>query len=220
MRERFAGCPRLNCRISTTKRRFPILRLAHFITDFGDPAIVLPVGGIIGLWLFLVTSWQITARWTVSLLLVGIGAAGLRLLFYIWPPLVSPELRIPSGHTAGSALVYGGFALIIARAGSEREGAAATAMATLIISAIAFSRVYLPNGHSAVEVAVGLIIGLGCLAWFARADFAAAGPSMHLRAMTVAVTALAWLLHGQQFNVWPLLRAAALYVHSVFIAVG
>jgi hypothetical protein len=163
----------------------------------------------------LVTSWQISARWTVSLLLVGIAAAGLRSLFYIWPPLVSSGLRIPSGHTAGSALVYGGLALIIARAGSAWEGATATAMATLIISAIAFSRVYLPNGHSAAEVGVGLIIGLGCLAWFAQADFDVTRLRIHPQAMTGAVITLAVLLHGHRLPVWTLLRTLALQAQSL-----
>jgi hypothetical protein len=157
------------------------------------------------------SSWQISARWAASLLLAGIAAAGLRWLFYIGPPVVASALRVPSGHTAGSALVYGGLALMIARAGSPREGAAAIAASVLLVGAIALTRIYLPNTHSVAEVIVGLAIGLGCLAWFARADLNIAYPG----AMTAVVIALALLLHGHRFAVWPLLRTLALQVQSV-----
>ena len=186
---------------------------------------MLPLGGLIALWLLLAMSWQIAARWAAALLFAGIAAAGLRWLLYVTSPIEAFALRIPSGHAAGSALVYGGLALLIARARSRREGAVAVAAATVLVGAIAFSRVYLPYGHSGAEVIVGLGIGLGCLAWFARADLKTAGRVAYPKIltpeiMTAAVIALAVLLHGHRLGVWPLLRALALYVQSEVVALG
>ncbi len=181
---------------------------------------MLPAGSLIAIWLLLVASRQIALRWAASLLLVGIAVAGLRWLLYICPLPGALALRIPSGHAAGSALVYGGLAFLIARDRSRRKGVTMIAAAAILVAAIAFSRVYLPNGHSAAEVVAGLSIGLCCLAWLARADLKPSAPLAYPEAVTVAVIALAVLLHGNRLGVWSLLRRLALYAQSLLVGAG
>ena len=99
----------------------------NFLTDFADQAVVLPVAGAV-LVLLLATGWRRGAlAWAgcVSGVLAVMLALKLVTLACGWR-VPWTGLYSPSGHTAASAVVYGGLlALLI------RPDAAGTAVAAL-----------------------------------------------------------------------------------------
>jgi membrane-associated phospholipid phosphatase len=84
--------------------------------------------------------------------------SGLKLMLDVCGPIIAGTLRSPSGHTAVSVVVYGGYAAIIGA--HYRPTARLTLMvgATIFALGIALSRLVL-HFHSGIEVGVGLIVG-------------------------------------------------------------
>jgi membrane-associated phospholipid phosphatase len=140
--------------------------MLHFVTDLGDAARLLPASLLLAGYLLylrsaraaliLVSTLAVCAGVTV-LLKLGLHACGLETHAF--------GLRSPSGHASLSTAFYISSAMMF----SVDRGAYARAVLMLgsagLIAAIAVSRV-LVDAHTATEVAVGLLIGLGSAAWF------------------------------------------------------
>jgi membrane-associated phospholipid phosphatase len=74
--------------------------------------VLLPIVGIIPLWLIWVRFPRAALWWAAAAALCIGSTALLKIYFYSCPPFA--EVRSPSGHTSLSTLVYGGIAVIIA----------------------------------------------------------------------------------------------------------
>ncbi len=136
----------------------------NFITDFGDSAVLLPLSFAILIWLAIARSVRTGIWWMAALLICGAGIGILKMLFFACPP--DGDLESPSGHTALSALIYGGLATILTTDLQSKWLRRALGVgAFLFILTIAWSRLIL-HMHTLPEVVTGLAIGTAVLALF------------------------------------------------------
>jgi membrane-associated phospholipid phosphatase len=184
------------------------------VTNFGDLAVLLPIVGIIPLWL-------IGVRFPRRALVGRRGGAMRRQhrvakdLFLSCPPFA--ELRSPSGQTSLSTLVSGGIAVIIAAGGTRWHRLLSYAAGAALIAAIAISRVLL-QAHSPLETGFGLVIGSIALAVFARKYLGHRPAVVSLRPLIVAVTLLLITLHGDELRAEELLHAIGIYLQIASLA--
>jgi membrane-associated phospholipid phosphatase len=189
--------------------------LLYLITNFGDLAVLLPVAGIIPLWLLAMRLPHVAFRWAVALALCAGGIAVLKIFFYACPPFA--ELRSPSGHTGLSTLVYGAIVLILATEGAGGRRIVTIVAGAMFILAIALSRVLL-HAHTPLEAVFGLAIGLTALAAFAQAYLARRTVAVSLRPLVIAVALLLVALHGEQLHAEELLHAIGVYLQVAQLA--
>lgn len=79
----------------------------------------------------------------------------------LWPALVNEKtFSFPSGHATMSTLFYGAVAALVLHLSRNRALRAATlVLATVVILAVCYSRIYL-GAHWATDVAAGILVGL------------------------------------------------------------
>lgn len=129
----------------------------HFITDFGDEAVVLPLALAVAAALALAgwrrgaASWLLCIAATLFAVMLG------KLAAHACGPVPLVSLRSPSGHTAAAAVVAGGLLALVAPPHWRVRLAAGAALLVAIV--VGFSRVAL-GAHSRSEVVVGAMIGV------------------------------------------------------------
>jgi membrane-associated phospholipid phosphatase len=137
------------------------------LTNFGDAAVLLPLSGILFLWLLAARPVRAALAWAAALTVCNGVLAVLKVYFFACP--LTPSLHSPSGHTGFSVMVYGGLAVILAlETRSRRRRIAIVAGGVAATVSIAVSRLLL-GVHTVTEVALGALIGAACLAGFAQA---------------------------------------------------
>jgi membrane-associated phospholipid phosphatase len=185
------------------------------VTDFGDAAVLLPLAGIIPLWLLAMRQSRAALWWGVAVALCAGGIAVLKIYFYACPPLAA--LHSPSGHTSLSTLVYGAIALIVAMEAARWQRVLIYGAGATVILAIAISRVLL-GAHSPLEASFGLVVGLVTLAIFAQAYLAHRPAEISLRPLLVSAALLLVVLHGQELHAEELLHAIGIYLQVASLA--
>src|SRR6266581_2995082 len=126
------------------------------LTDLGDLAVLLPLAGLVLLWL-LTLKPRSAAAWWLTAIVLCVGLTGLsKVYFFACPP--GRDLVSPSGHTSFGMLVYGAIAMIVAAEGSNWLRGATLGAGTALIAGIAGSRLIL-GAHSLAEIALGMAIG-------------------------------------------------------------
>jgi membrane-associated phospholipid phosphatase len=188
----------------------------HIITGFGDPALVLPISGIVLVWLAVGGFYGLATRWVIAVGMCGFATALVRFVFHVGREVGWVDLpHIPSGHTSGSTLVYGTLALIAAHAQRDRRAAiAAAAAGAVMVGMIAFSRIA-TYAHTGEEVLAGMSVGLAVLFWFG-CNYLATNPQLkggRVAAIGILLTGLA--LHGERADIWPVLEAIVAKVRTV-----
>lgn len=192
------------------------MSLMDVVTAFGDPALVLPVAGILLLWLLAGRAYGLAAKWVVAVALCGFATAFARLVFYIGRAMGWADLpHVPSGHASGSTLVYGTLALVAAHALKDWRAATLAVLAGIIaVGLIGFSRIA-TDAHTGEEVIAGMAVGLAILGWFGwtylRADPALKGG----RVAAVGILLAGLALHGERAAIWPVLEAIVAKVRTV-----
>lgn len=175
-----------------------------FLTDFGDPGVLLPVAAAILGVLLLLGQHRAAALWTLTL---GMSLGVVLVLKLTFAGCVSPsrltEIHSPSGHTASATLVYGGLiALLDTRLVITLV--ASVGCATLIGT----SRLLL-HLHTAEEAALGGGIGVLGVALLAvslpRNAMIGSRGELSL-SLSIVVMSLALALHGIHWRVEPLIR--------------
>jgi membrane-associated phospholipid phosphatase len=132
-------------------------------TDFGDTAITVPLAVLMLLGMVATRQTRLAVGWTLTIVGCAGAISALKLVLSVCGPvMLDPALRSPSGHTAMSTVVYGGFAAVIGATLSRAARLALIGGAGLFALGIALSRVIL-NYHSVSEVAVGLLVGCTAL---------------------------------------------------------
>ncbi len=175
-----------------------------FITDFADQAVILPVALAIavslwrGGWITGARTWVLCCGTTLATL----GAAKLA-VFVFGPFSFLPLLDSPSGHTAASAIAWGGLAvLLLPRPHRRSLGLPIAAAITALIGA---TRLGL-HVHTLPDVVIGAAIGLtGTLVLALTLDDLPPGLRRSLLlgpALLIAAT-----LHGYRLPAEPLLRS-------------
>ncbi len=149
---------------STSRGGYQLRAIWHFVTDFGDTAVTVPLAGLMVGFLLAARRPRLAIGWGLAILGGASAVAVLKLVLSACDhPLNGFGLSSPSGHTAMSISVYGGFAAVIATTLTRPARAAVIAGTAALIIAIALSRILL-NYHSTIEVAVGLAVGIAALA--------------------------------------------------------
>ena len=179
------------------------------LTGLGDAALLLPLAATIFLWLSLSGAARAAAWWTFSIVVCGGVTAVLKIFFWGCPPVA--DLHSPSGHTSLSTLVYGALGLIVAVDGGRWRATVAAVAASLLIVAIAVSRVLL-DMHSIPEVVLGWIIGGAALAFFGRCYSRWRPARPRLAPLLVGAAVLAALLHGSELRAEELFHRLSRYL--------
>jgi hypothetical protein len=171
-----------------------------FVSDFGDTAVTVPLALLMGCSLLVARHFRLALGWCLAIL----GCAGLigalkLLLAVCGHSLAGAALSSPSGHTAMSTAVYGGFAAMLGISLQRPARQVLTAATAALVLGIAASRAAL-HYHSAAEIGVGLAVGsmaLGAVMMLVRRC-----RPMRLPILPVAAAALAIALffHGVR---WP-----------------
>lgn len=178
--------------------------LLRHLTDCGDTAVTVPLAILMFAFLALAGERRLAIGWAIIMLGIVATISGLKLVLGICGPAwLGPSLRSPSGHTAISMLVYGGYAAVISAAWQAKARLVFRTAAILFALGIAVSRVVL-RFHSTAEVLVGLAIGgvaLALLYVIVARNRPAPLPLVWLAA-SVAVAFL--LFYGER---WPAERA-------------
>ena len=179
------------------------------LTDFGDLAVVLPLSAAILFWLLAMRSASAAGWWLAAVALCAGGTALLKIYFVACP--AGRELTSPSGHTSFSTLVFGALAVLVAvERGASWQRLTVLGMTSLFVAAIAVSRLVL-RVHSALEIALGTIIGLAALAVFAQGYLRYRPVDVSLTPLLLAVVVLTTLLHGRELHAEQFLHAISRY---------
>jgi membrane-associated phospholipid phosphatase len=176
------------------------------LTEFGNIAVLMPLAGVLLLWLLLMHSPRGATRWAISVALCVALTAVLKLSFY----RATADLPKPSGHTSFSTLVGGAMTLVTA---TESRGLPRiiTISRGGFILAIAASRLLL-HAHSACEVGLGLVIGTAALALFGRRYLRCRPAKVSLSTLFLIGGALMLVLYGREFDAKHVLRRVAGYL--------
>ena len=182
------------------------------ITDLGDSALMLPLALALAAVLWSQQSAAAALTW-LGTLLPGLAVlAALKLLGHTCEAaLAGPSLVSPSGHAAFATMVYGSVGIVLAR---HLRGAGrwlAMAVPTTVAAGVAATRVLL-NSHTALEVAVGLFVGVVTLVVFAR-RYSALPPiavrSHRAGALLAGTVLLLVTLHGERLQAEEVIRTIA-----------
>ncbi|MFZ2500507.1 MAG: phosphatase PAP2 family protein [Minisyncoccia bacterium] len=140
------------------------LQVFESITFFGDAITIIGIAGIIGLFLFFSKS---TRPYLAGLIITLCGAVASEYVLKelvgrvrpggLIPAIVETSPSFPSGHATASMALYGFIAFILCRWYPQHRRMV-IAIATIIILAIGFSRLYL-GVHFPSDVIAGYILG-------------------------------------------------------------
>lgn len=180
-------------------------RVMVVLSELGDAAVLVPV--VLG-----VLAWLLWRRlWRDGLYWLAAGGFGTLAVVVIRVTLRIPRpveglysgvdvYSFPSGHATLSTVVYGFLATLIAPALPLRARWVPYSLAALLISGIAFSRLYL-GAHWLADVAAGLSLGVAWIAVLAIARHRRRGGPFAIRGLGAVACAV-------------FLAAAALHVHG------
>ena len=188
--------------------------LLHAITDLGDSALLLPASAFLVAYLFYFRTLTVAWIWVSTLALCAFLTLFLKVAFFTCGTAVPAlDLHSPSGHTSLSMTFYGCAALMVSADKGRATQIAMLAAGTLLVVAVAISRVLL-HAHSPTEALLGLSIGIVCVAWFGRRFWALPPLSLPWRWARAVVVLLAIVTHGMHWDIeWAVARIAAL-IHS------
>ena len=155
-------------------------------TELGDRAVTLPVIIAVLAWLLWHRAWRPATYWIAAVSVGEVLTALLKTGFAL--PRPSPmydgtsAFGFPSGHAAMSIVTYGFLAIIATRELSVRAQAALAITLSVLVSLIAFSRIYL-GAHWLSDVLGGLTFGLAWVALLATAYLRRPTPSVAPRGL-------------------------------------
>lgn len=169
----------------------------HFVTDFADQAVVVPMIFAVGVTLWFL-GWRRGSISWLGILGCTLFAMLLVKLFGIaCGPSHLPRMRTPSGHTAAAAVLAGSLAAVVVQ---QRRCLAAMLTACAAACVIGSSR-YLLGLHSLSEVLAGSVVGIAGAVAFAWT--AGPAPRMQLRLLAVPIVLVLVIFHGHRLNVEP-----------------
>jgi undecaprenyl-diphosphatase len=148
-------------------RVVPIDRIVVAITELGDAPVTIAVASVVLVWLAWHRAWHAVIYGAAAVA----GGAGFALLLKVTLQQPRPEpsyagwnaFSFPSSHTTTSVALYGFLGLLVGREVGMRWRVAAVLTVVLLVSSIAFSRLYL-GALWLSDVAAGFAFGL---AWIA-----------------------------------------------------
>jgi membrane-associated phospholipid phosphatase len=187
----------------------------NFVTDFGDIAVTAPLATLMAGFLVAARRPPLAIAWGAAIIGCA-GAIGLLKLALVdcGRPLAGPVLASPSGHTAMSIAVYGGFAAIVGTRLALPARAAAMAGALSLAIGIALSRLVLRD-HNAIEVAVGLAVGSAALVVIAVSVGRERPATLPVGYLLAAAVVVALIFHGERWPAEPAIHRLALWLNAL-----
>jgi len=170
------------------------------ITQFGDTAVGIPLAALVltalaaSGWLRGAMAWVLAAAGCGAVMAVLKITSRLASCGY-GPDLPPPPVFSPSGHAALSAVMYGGLAVLGGRQMPPKSRLLLGLVAAAWIGLIASSRIEL-QAHTPIEVAVGLLVGLGAVALLILLLRRAGGPRELLPQLAIASLLGLCLMYG------------------------
>ena len=183
----------------------------HFLTDFGDEIILLPLAAATLVWLAALAGRRAAVMWAAAVLICAGGTALLKIYLGTCGAPID-ALVSPSGHASMSTLVYGSLALIVGAETLAWQRIAIAAFATAMVVGIALSRVIV-GAHTTIEVVIGLVIGGVALGVFARSYLATRPAHAQVWPLLAAAVIIALVLHGHALSLEGVLHAIGGYLH-------
>ncbi len=180
----------------------------EFLTDFADQAVLLPVALLFAASLAVMRWWRGLAAWLAAVTgVLGTMALLKYVCFACAVPLAFTGIRSPSGHTAASAMIYGGGLALLLRGRASPIGWAALPLA--VAGLFGLTRIAV-GAHDWQEVLAGAAVGLAG----AAALLALAGPRPPMRTAWIgaAVLLLAMGLHGTRLSAEAMIHRSSLLV--------
>ena len=175
-----------------------------FVTDFGDTAVTVPLAALMGCFLLAARQPRLAAGWALAIVGCAGAIGGLNLVLAACGfSLGIPGQASPSGHTAMSVAVYGGYAAVIAANLARPARELVVAGAAMLVIGIALSRVIV-SGHSPLEVWIGLAVGVAALGLFVAVVVRYHQGTLPIRWLLLPALAVALVFHGDR---WPAERA-------------
>jgi membrane-associated phospholipid phosphatase len=192
--------------------------MVSFLTEFGDPALIVPASIVLLGYLFYLKSARAAVSWGSTLLLCAAMTILLKFCFIACGGGLLPvlDIRSPSGHASLATTFYGSCALMVC---AEKERAWLRAFvlvgSALLVAAVAASRILL-RAHTAAEVTAGFIIGVCCVAWFALRYLDRPMPSLRLEPVILVAAVAALATSGLHFSLETIItRVAQLFQQAV-----
>jgi membrane-associated phospholipid phosphatase len=171
-----------------------------FVTDFGDTAVTVPLALLMASALAAARHFRMALGWCVAILACAGSIAGLKLALAVCGHQSGASaLASPSGHTALSTAVYGGFAVVFGAQLERPARHALLAAAAALMLGIAASRAVLQY-HTVTEVAVGLAVGSLALAGIVALTSRYRPARLPILPLAATALAVALIFHGAR---WP-----------------
>src|SRR5207237_1273061 len=148
---------------AATARDSHLQAMWSFVTDFGDTAVTVPLAVLMGCFLLAARQPRLAVGWALTIIGCAGAVGGLKLVLAACGyALGGPHQASPSGHTAMSVAVYGGYAAVTAANLARPARELVVAGTAMLVIGIALSRV-IAGGHSPIEVWIGLAVGVAAL---------------------------------------------------------
>ncbi len=184
----------------------------RFITDFGDAAYLIPAAAFVLGYLVYSKARPSAVAWVVAFAACAALTALLKISFLTCGGKISSlDVYSPSGHTSFATTFYLCVGLVTARNKPPLLSVIVYAAAICLAVSIAASR-FLLNMHTLSEVAIGLLIGVACVVWFATKYYGGPQPGLPILPVLGLLVPLALFAHGHHLSQESRLNAAAAYI--------
>ncbi len=146
----------------------PANKVMVFITELGDPVVVIALAAVVFLWLVAHRAWRTAAYWLTAVAGSSLLNTVIKIVLHRPRPNVDlytgpAAFSFPSGHSTVNMVLYGFLAFLIARRLRPPLRLPVALCAVAMVLSIAFSRLYL-GAHWFSDVASGLAFGSAWLA--------------------------------------------------------
>lgn len=149
------------------------LRIFAALTDLGDRWFLMPLAGLVALWLLFRRRWFLAAAWIIATGSGGMVSAALKAIFARSRPehlhgfASADGWSFPSGHSSGAFIVYGLLGYLVVIHSPKRLHLPVAVIAMTLIVCVGFSRVIL-QVHYFSDVLGGYALGAAWVAaWVA-----------------------------------------------------
>jgi len=163
------------------------------LTLLGSNLFLAIVTLVTAIWLALNRYWSALRHWLGAITLVTVLVYSLKMILAVpRPELIQHSLSsfaFPSAHTAMATVVYGLLAVIINRGLLIPLRRKVYVLTALLITSIAFTRLYL-GAHWFSDVLAGLLLGLSVMALFGIAYRRHASEAIPARSLLIMLTLL------------------------------
>lgn len=177
-----------------------------FFTELGDAAILTPISICVILWLIWRREWRASVYWVSAIAFGVIATATLKFALKLPRPISVYHEGVsiygfPSGHTTMSTVIFGFLAVLLAQGMTTTYRWIPYVTASLLIIAIAFSRLYL-GAHWLSDVLGGATLGTAWVAFLSIAYLRHQVPAVPMKGLRytviiVFVAAAAWHVSRQ-----------------------